>query len=382
MPPTPKLLVAITLAEVGGAQTCVAELLPALVSRYEVVVAAHGNGPLRDATAAAGARFVELRHVRRALGWRDALGLLELVRVIRRERPQIVHAHSSKAGVLARLAAALCRVPARVFTAHGWAFKAEAGRRATAYLWADRLVAPLTSAVVCVSETERRAGLAARTCHADRTVVIRNGIGAIDGRPGREGERTRPRLVSVGRLKAPKDMATLLDALALLGDVELDALVVGDGPDAAALREQVERLGLEGRVRLCGERDDVPALLAEADCFVLSSRSEGLPVSILEAMAAELPVVASAVGGVPELVEDGETGFLVPPGDPAALADALRRMLTDAELRRRLGAAGRARVEREFTLDAFLAAHLDLYDSLLRRRPVRARTPALAAAER
>ncbi len=320
--------------------------------------------------------------MRRALGWRDALGLLELVRVIRRERPQIVHAHSSKAGVLARLAAALCRVPARVFTAHGWAFKAEAGRRATAYLWADRLVAPLTSAVVCVSETERRAGLAARTCHADRTVVIRNGIGAIDGRPGREGERTRHRLVSVGRLKAPKDMATLLDALALLGDVELDALVVGDGPDAAALREQVERLGLEGRVRLCGERDDVPALLAEADCFVLSSRSEGLPVSILEAMAAELPVVASAVGGVPELVEDGETGFLVPPGDPAALADALRRMLTDAELRRRLGAAGRARVEREFTLDAFLAAHLDLYDSLLRRRPVRARTPALAAAER
>jgi glycosyltransferase involved in cell wall biosynthesis len=128
-------------------------------------------------------------------------------------------------------------------------------------------------------------------------------------------------------------------------------------------------------VRLLGERRDIPELLGAADVFVLPSRSEGLPVSVLEAMVAGLPVVASRVGGVPELVAEGETGLLVAPGNSDELAAALKRVLADRELRRRLGTAGRARVEQQFDLDSFRRAHVDLYYRELAREGLPVKTP-------
>jgi glycosyltransferase involved in cell wall biosynthesis len=137
--------------------------------------------------------------------------------------------------------------------------------------------------------------------------------------------------------------------------------MVGEGPDRPRLAAEIRRLGLERSVVLAGDRSDVADMLAQADVFVLSSTSEGLPLSILEAMAAALPVVASAVGGVPEAVEDGETGLLVPPRDPVRLAAALERLLVDPELRRRLGSNGRDRVREQFGLEAFRQAHVAVY---------------------
>ncbi len=365
----PRVLLVITLAEVGGAQSYVASLLPALVDRFEVVVAAHGSGPLRGAAELAGARFVSLRHVRRPIRpWRDLAGLFELYVLFRRECPDIVHANSSKAGLLGRLAAFAAGVPIRVFTAHGWAFAARTGLTARCYRWADRLVRPLTTVTVCVSEHDRLAGIRARTCSADRTILIRNGI-PLDSAPrARHFERARPLLVSVGRLKAPKDFLTLVRAFALLPADAFEALIVGEGPGRARLERELRRLGLEGRVTLAGERADVTAVLAFSDVFVLASLSEGLPVSVLEAMAAELPVVATSVGGIPELVVDGKTGLLVRPRDPKALRDALARLLDDRDLRRRLGAIGRVRAETLFGVEPFRRAHVELYAAELARR--------------
>jgi glycosyltransferase involved in cell wall biosynthesis len=367
----PRLLLLITLAETGGAQAYVASLLPALVAEYDVAVAAHGDGFLREASTRAGARYLALEHVRRPLDPRqDALGLLELVRLFRRVRPQIVHANSSKAGFLGRLAAVAAGVPVRVFTAHGWAFKAHDGLAAKAYLWADRLMSPLTTTTICVAESELRAGLRARTCRAARTVVIRNGV-ALGPPPPRRPQRPGApvELLSVGRLRAPKDFTTLVRAVAALAPGSVRLRIAGDGPDRAAVADEVARLGLDGAVELLGARDDVADLLAGADAFVLSTDSEGLPMSVLEAMAAGLPVVASAVGGVPELVRDGETGALVPPRDPKALAAAIAGLAADAGLRARLGDAARRRAEREFALPTFQRAHLDVYrDGLERSR--------------
>jgi glycosyltransferase involved in cell wall biosynthesis len=364
---SPRILLLITLAETGGAQTYVAGLLPALARRLDVVVAAHGEGPLRDAALASGVRYVPLRHVRRNLHpARDLLGLLELAALIRRERPDIVHANSSKAGLLGRTAAAALGVPVRIFTAHGWAFKAHSGPVSVLYRWVDRLMAPLTTTTVCVSERERSAGVAARTCRARDTVVIPTAVDAgavpqarLDGSP--------PRVIMVGRLAAPKDPVTLVRALAGVRRASFTATIVGDGPDRPAVEAEIRAAGLEGVVELAGERHDVPRLLADAEVFVLSSRSEGAPLSVLEAMAAGLPVVASAVGGVPEIVADGATGLLVPPGNVAALAAALEQLLADAALRRRLGAAGRERARARFDLAGLRRAHLELYARELAR---------------
>jgi glycosyltransferase involved in cell wall biosynthesis len=359
--PRPRVLLAITLAEVGGAQSYVAALLPALSERYDVVLAAHGEGPLREAAARAGARFVPLEHVRRPINpFRDLAGLVELTRLLRRERPRILHASSSKAGVLGRVAAVLAGVPIRFFTVHGWAFSAYTGLPGILYRIADRMMAPLTTVTICVSEQELAAGLEAGACRPERSIVIHNAVDVV-GAPRSRHDRALPRLVAVGRLKAPKDFLTLVRALAALPEGSFEALIVGDGPDRAQVEAEIRRLGLAERVELAGERDDVPQLLAASDVFVLASRSEGLPVSVLEAMAAELPVAASAVGGLAELVDDGGTGILVPAGDEVALAEALRRLVADPELRRKLGAAGRARAEAEFDLAEFRRAHLELY---------------------
>src|SRR5262249_20670426 len=149
----PRLLILITLSELGGAQTAVSLLLPGLVDRFDVTVAAHGRGPLRDAAESADVPYVELEHVRRAIHpGQDTQGLVELTRLCRRLRPDIVHVHSSKVGVLGRLAAWFARVPVRIYTVHGWSFAAYDGIAGRVYLWLERLMRPVTTAVVCVSE--------------------------------------------------------------------------------------------------------------------------------------------------------------------------------------------------------------------------------------
>ena len=364
----PRLLLVITLAERGGAQSYVASLLPAVAERYDTTLAAYGHGPLSEAAGAAGVEFVSLRHVRRALNpCRDVLGLVELLALIRRRRPDIVHASSSKAGILGRLAAWLAGVPIRIFTVHGWAFAAYAGVPGRVYRVAERSMLPLTSATICVAEYERRVGIAAGACRAEETVVIPNAV-QVSALP-RAGQRGGVvELISVGRLRAPKDFITLARALARLERGSFRASLVGEGPDRSMIEAELRQLGLGDSVRLLGDRSDVPRLLAEADVFVCSSRSEGMPVSIIEAMAVGLPVVASAVGGVPEMVDDQRTGLLVAPGAAAPLADALARLIGDRALREQMGLAGRTDALQRYDLPSFRQAHLELYARLLEER--------------
>jgi glycosyltransferase involved in cell wall biosynthesis len=379
----------VTLAEVGGAQTYVRDLLAATRDEFDVSVAAHGDGPLRTAAANLGVPFIPLRHVRRDLSLvQDPLGLLELTRLFRRLRPDIVHLNSSKVGILGRVAAAVAGVPIRVFTAHGWAFKATSGAGASVYLWADRIVRPLTTMVVCVSQTELRAGLAARTCTTGRSMVITNGVdveGALrrapedaDGSDRPQGRRVE--IISVGRLAEPKDFSTLIAAMARLEPGAARLRVFGEGPLRESLEREIAEQGVADTVELPGEVPDVRPFLAESDIFVLSSRSEGMPLSVLEAMAAALPVVASAVGGLSEVVVDGETGLLIEAGNAEELARALALLAGDRERRERLGALGRQRAEQEYALPRWRTAHLDLYRRLLESKG-RARAGANAGRE-
>lgn len=361
----PRLLYVVTLAEVGGAQSYVRDLAPAMAEQFDVAVAAHGEGPLKDFCERNDIAFVSLRHVRRDISVvRDFLGLVELIRLFRRLRPDIVHLNSSKAGVLGRLAGSYARVPVRVFTAHGWAFKATTGLGARVYLWADRLVRPLTTMIVCVSHIEREAGLAARTCTAARSCVIPNAVDVDSVLPRVPNASEPARILSVGRLAEPKDFPTLIAAMALVPRGRASLRILGDGPQRELLQTMMVERALEGSVELVGEVADVRPYLAESDVFVLSTTSEGMPLAVLEAMAAGLPAVVSAVSGLHEVVLDGETGILVPADDAEALAAGMLRLVDDAALRERLGRAARHRAEEHFALGPWREAHLELYQSL------------------
>jgi glycosyltransferase involved in cell wall biosynthesis len=168
-----------------------------------------------------------------------------------------------------------------------------------------------------------------------------------------------------------------VDATALLGRDGLRpvVLIAGDGPLRADIEGRAAALGLDGQVRLLGHRQDIDTVLAALDVFVLPSRSEGLSNTILEAMAASVPVVATDVGGADEMVVDGVTGLLVPPASSHELAAALRRLLLDAPLQVAMGRAGRARVEQEFNLDETVRRYEELYTELAQRRGLRMPVP-------
>lgn len=187
-------------------------------------------------------------------------------------------------------------------------------------------------------------------------------------------------IVNVARLDAVKDQVGLLAAFRMLRDANpgfaarLRLAIVGEGIERPRIQAEIMRLQLDDCIELLGNRDDVPAILAASDVFVLSSVAEGIPLTVLEGMAAGLPVVATRVGGVGEVVVDGATGVLVAPSDPAALADALRTYVNDDALRLQHGRAGRARVEKHFSLPVMLSAYSALYDGLLAGQPARARS--------
>jgi len=291
-----------------------------------------------------------------ALDFRRLLGLVA--------RADIVHAHASKAGFTTRLAAALRgKRSATVFTPHAWSFWAR-DRRSRAWLALERRAAHWCGAIVGVSEAERRAGLEAGVGKEAQYRVIHNGIDADDfDRP----RRVVPgRIIVVGRLASQKRPDLAVRALERVRErfpeAKLD--LAAHGPLEAETAKLVSELGLDDHVRLLTRDADVAVLLSEAACFLLTSDYEGLPYTVLEAMAAGVPVVATRVGGVPEQVVDGETGFLFEPGDPSAAAAAVERILAAPDGAARLGDAGRERVRRKFSRARMVSETVALYDAL------------------
>lgn len=365
----PRLLILVTLAEAGGAQTFAAALAEGLKERYRIEVAAHGpEGALVDACARLSLPFHHIPSLRRAPHpWYDIRAGIEIKELVERVRPDIVQVNSSKAGFVARIALRRLRVPI-VYVVHGWAFR-RGGLGSFLYAQAERATAPLADAIICVSERDRAAAEAGGIASADVLHVVQNGIG-VPERPLLRGRwPDRPVLVCVARLAPPKNLQPLLTALAEPGLEPWRLRIVGDGPDRSRLEAQRDALGLSDRVEMLGERRDVRAQLIGADAFVLPSDSEGLPYSILEAMAVALPVVASNVGGIPEEVADGTTGILVPKGDAHALARALRRLHTDGDEARRMGIAGHARARERFSRQTMVERYDAIFRDVLKKAP-------------
>jgi sugar transferase (PEP-CTERM/EpsH1 system associated) len=330
------------------------------------VLCLQDGGPLRERFEALGVAVhsLDLRELRKGPT------LLRLVRWLRQAQPQVLHTHNPTPHLFGALAAWPAGVPVLVHTKHGRNYPES--RRAVAW---NRLASWFSDRVVPVSADSAEVARQIERVPPRKVQVILNGIDLADF-PAPAGPRPKPgkRVVHVARLiDVTKDQTTLLRAARLVADREPDfrLTIVGDGPDRAPLTALAADLGLQGHVHFLGYRSDVAALLGSADLFVLSSLSEGISLTLLEAMAAGLPVVATAIGGNREVVVPGQTGLLVPARSPAALAEALLALLRGPEQARRMGIAGRRRVEEQFSLGRMVAQYEDLYLSLLRGRGAR-----------
>jgi glycosyltransferase involved in cell wall biosynthesis len=281
--------------------------------------------------------------------------VLRLAQLFRRWRADAVHTHDDKPLLYASLAARLARVPRLVHTKHYGQIPQITRRQ----IFLGNLAARLADDFICVSEQSAR--IAVERGLPARVRTIWNGIDV--GRFAYAGPRPDGPAVLVARLSPEKDVDTLLRAAALAAreDPAFRLEIAGDGVCLPELRGRTAELGLGECVRFLGEVRDVPGLLARASVFVLSSLTEGISLTLLEAMARGLPVVATRVGGNPEVVAEGETGLLVPPRDPAALAGALLQVRRDPDRARGLGLAGRRRVEGHFDVRRMVDDYEELY---------------------
>jgi glycosyltransferase involved in cell wall biosynthesis len=312
-----------------------------------------------------GIECIEIPDLQRAIHpQKDMRAFQQIKAALQRVKPDIVACHSSKAGLLGRLAAKACGVPV-TFTAHGWAFTVGVSRVSRVVYWAlEKFAAYFTDHIITVSQFDRNLALRAHITHPRRITAIHNGMPMQDC-PVRQIRSSAPlNLLMVARIGAQKDHARLLRALWGCVDMPWVLNLVGGGDDLA-LRQMVEHMGMSDRVNFLGEREDVPDLMVQADLFLLISNWEGLPLSILEAMRAGLPVIASHVGGVSEAVLDRKTGWLVRAGDDASLLDALQNVLPDRLRLLEMGAAGRERFVEKFTFSTMAQKTLAVYETVL-----------------
>jgi glycosyltransferase involved in cell wall biosynthesis len=352
--PTParvKVLHVITKFWAGAGGNTLLTVLGADPTRYDTWVAGCEGGPLWERAEQAGVNTVRLRRFRETISPLDDLYVLvQLIRLIRRERPAIVHTHSAKAGFLGRLAAWLCHTPVIIHTFHGLPFHDfMSRRRKRAYLLLDRLVLRMTDAFLAVAPRVAREAVEHRIAKPDTITVVPSAV-ELDEIPSTPHPAIRaelgippqaPMIGTVGRLEYQKAPLDFVRMAAQVAEIRPDAhfVMVGEGPLAAETEAEARRLEV-GNLHLVGFRADAPLVASAFDVFVISSLYEGLGRALTEAVASARPVVATAVNGVPDLIVPGTTGLLATPGDPSTIARCVLWLLDHPVQARRMGQTG------------------------------------------
>ena len=312
----------------------------------------------------AGVAFLPLSRQKRGaiLPWRH------LASYIRRERVDVIHAHMFGSNLWGTIIGRLTRVPIVIAHEHTWSFEGEPLRR----LLDRELIARWSDAFIAVSRTDRRKMVEIERIPPERIRFIPNGIAGRTPTPGHDlraelGIGSGPLVGAVGALRAQKAYDVLICAAAHLRKAhpDLHMLIAGEGPERPRLQALVRELGLNDVIVMPGRRLDVPEMLAELDVAVCASHFEGSPLAVMEYMEAGLPIVATKVGGIPDLIEDGVHGLLVEPGEPDGLAAAIHDLLNDRIRASALGARARERRRREFDLDVMVGNVEALYGELL-----------------
>jgi len=335
---------------------------------HDVTIIVGGEGLFLEHAIAQGFTCIALKHmVREIHPFKDISGFFELRNVIRACAPDIIHLHSSKAGLIGRIVARSLKIPS-IFTVHGWAFTEGVSKhRRILYRNIERVMTLLSDKIITVSNYDKNLALSYKIGNSNLITTIHNGIHDTQ-LPIQPVAALEPiiKMIMVARFDEPKNHRALLQALSLLKNSAWQLEFVGDGPSLNGVRSFAEKLGLSNRVLFSGACNDVAIRLNQADIFCLISDWEALPLTILEAMRAGLPVIASNVGGIPELVDNNQTGVLVNRHDISSLTTAINTLVGSPDIRSKMGALGRKKFENNFTFDAMLNNTLAAYNSSLK----------------
>ena len=358
-------------------------------SRFQSTLIVGHEGPTEgnmfELAARYGVRPVRIPSLGREISvWNDLWTTMVLWRWMRKARPHVVHTHTSKAGFSGRLAARLAGVPVIVHTFHGHVFDGYFGPVLTRmFILLERLLGRLSDAIITISGRLKDELVRRKIAPADKICVIELGLDldaflAVKGRSGvlraQIGIDSETPLVGiVGRLVPIKDHRTFLQAAARVREKHprVRFAIIGDGELRSALQAFAAEAGIEAQVYFAGWQKDLAPIYADLDLVVISSRNEGTPVSIIEGFASGRPAVATRVGGIPDLVQEGKNGLLVPPGDPVALAQGIIRIIEDPEMARLFGGRGREEIRARYGVQRLASDLGRLYCDLLARKGIR-----------
>ena len=382
-----KILHIITRMEQGGAPRVVLNLIKHLnASRYQsVLVSGFTKNPQKDLLKKAeeiGAEVIVIPHfVRKPNPVRDLLTLFRLITIIRNSGCHIVHTHTSKAGFLGRLAAKYCGIKVIFHSTHGTIFHGYFNPvMINLYLLLEKLAANFTDKIICLSKKEIDEYLEKGIGKPENITSIYNGIDISEfEKAATNPDAKRVELsikqsdylgATIGRLEKVKGQQYLIEAVPfIIKDVpNFRLLIIGDGEESDNLKYLVRENNISSHVTFLGNREDILEILACIDCFYLPSLNEGFGIVLLEAMAMKKPIIATAVGGIPEVVLHGETGILVPPKDPQSISQATLTLFRNKEMRERMGLAGYARVRNYFGIENQVKATENLYEDILKQK--------------
>ncbi|MBI5004935.1 MAG: glycosyltransferase [Candidatus Lloydbacteria bacterium] len=378
MSPKKKIFYLITKSNQGGAQRNVCDLATGISPKlFDVSVFAGGDGWLFDELTKKNIHAESLPFLARDVRFFAEIAVFfKLLSLFKKERPDIVHLHSSKAGALGALAARLAGVEKIIFTAHGWAFNEPRFFLSRAAIWlVSWLTTLLAHRIIVITKKEYAQTLAMPLITAKKIAYIPNGIDNIHFLPKKEAQEKLlgPQAKSIdadtiwigtiSELTANKGLKYAIEATAIIKKGAASPfvfVVIGEGEERKALEKQIVDYKLSGTVFLAGYKKDAHTLLKAFDIFTLTSLKEGLPYALLEAGAAGLPTVASNVGGIPDIVGE-ESGILVPPQNPEAIAQALKKLITDRSAQKPTEEPGARRIQETYSLQKMLHDTVSLY---------------------
>lgn len=363
-----KILFILTRSDkMGGASVHLLDLAENLsVLGYNCSILVGKNGVFIDQAKNRGLKCTSLKYLVRSINpLMDFLAIFEIAKKIKHEKPDLVHLHSSKAGIVGRLACKVVGVPV-ILTVHGWSFtEGITGIKPFLFMWLEKLTSGMVNSFITVSEFDKNIAIQKRVVLEDKITVIKNGVPFYDMGTISRTHNGPIKLIMVARFDEQKNQSDLIRSLSIIKNENWTLDLIGDGDNQDFCKRLSTRLGVSEKINFLGVKYNVKEYLDSADVFLLISNWEGLPLTIIEAMRSSLPVIASNVGGVSELVENNVNGFLVQVGDLQGICSAVQVFIKNPQEAITFGLTNRKVFEEKYSLSKMTLKTISVYDKLL-----------------